>query len=574
MKKIITLLFISQIFLSACTDLNLSPLSEGSSDNWYSDEDELNMAVNALYVDEFWPVDLDIHLDDGLTDDVIRRDALTPFTNGNLNGQNSVIIDRWTEAYTAIARANSIIESLDRAKGSIPEAVLLKFEAEAKFVRASQYAYLISHYGDVVYYTNTLNIEESFKLSRTDKNTILQNVYEDYDFAASYLPTTYGSSELKRATKGAALALKARIALYMGDWANASNAAKACMDLDVYQLYPDFSTLFLSKTKNSEEVIFALPRSTELGNALPWNFSVSRPVTRNAGGFNYYSPSWYLFCSFLCTDGLPIDESPLFDPRDPWKNRDPRCNATIVQPQTPWLGFMYQNHPDSVLCWNFKTGKYQTNYDSRGAAVATAQYASYNGLVYKKFIDEDWTDDRMANNDKFIIRYADVLLMYAEAKIEQGEIDQSVLDAMNMVRARAYGVNYTETSSYPAISTTDPTQLRRILRIERRMEFAWEGLRYMDLIRWRLAEKAFMKKSYGLIDIAQLRTNIVQKGLWFFPEVPPVDEDGIADFTSMESKGLIKVLAERSFDSSKGYLWPIPDKEILINNNLEQNPGY
>jgi hypothetical protein len=165
--------------------------------------------------------------------------------------------------------------------------------------------------------------------------------------------------------------------------------------------------------------------------------------------------------------------------------------------------------------------------------------------------------------------------MYAEAKIELGQIDQSVLDAMNMVRARAYKVNYTATSSYPAVTTTNQAQLRKILRVERRMEFAFEGTRYHDLIRWRLAEKALNNHPiYGVLDPADMRTKLVKKGLWFFPSTPQIDDDGLVDFSAMYNAGLIKMLAERKFDASKQYLWPIPSTEIKINPNMIQNTGY
>jgi hypothetical protein len=376
------------------------------------------------------------------------------------------------------------------------------------------------------------------------------------------------------ATKGAALAYKARIALYNQDWSIAGNAAKACMDLGVYQLYSDFGTLFLSKTKNTNENVFVIPRSVALnvffGPTDATSMNTRAFTSRNAGGLAWRNPSWELFCSFLCTDGLPIDESPLFNPRNPFKNRDPRCAATIVEFQTRHLGFMYQPHPDSLTCYNFNSGKYQKNNDTR----ANAQFASFNGLLWKKGIDEDWSDDGKTDPDKMLMRYADVLLMYAESKIELGEIDATVLNAINQVRARAYKANVSATSAYPAVTTTNKDQLRKIVRIERRMEFALEGIRYMDIIRWKLADKVLNNDSYGILEVAALRTKIVKPGLWFFPETPPIDDDGVADFSSMFNKGLIQKLADRRFDASKQYLWPLPTKEILINQNLRQNPGY
>ena len=112
------------------------------------------------------------------------------------------------------------------------------------------------------------------------------------------------------------------------------------------------------------------------------------------------------------------------------------------------------------------------------------------------------------------------------------------------------------------------------MRIERRMEFAWEGTRYEDIIRWRLAEKVLNTPMYGMLDPESLRENVVNKGGWFFPEIPPIDEDGTVDFSGMYNKGLVKLLTNRKFDAPKQYLWPIPTTEILINSNMTQNDGY
>lgn len=556
--------------LSACQDLDLNPLSEGSTATWYADENQINMSLNDLYREIFWPMDEDQRFNDNpWTDDYIRRNFTSNILSATINGEWGILKNWWSNSYKAISRANTILSNLEKAAGSVPEETINRFAAEARFVRAGQYAMLISHFGDVIYFTDVLSLDEAFSLGRTDKATVLEGIYDDYDFAAQHLPETYSNSELQRATKGAALAMKARIALYNEDWEIARDAAKAVMDLNVYELYPDYGELFLSKTKNSIESIFVMPRSVALGSNINVNW-LRDITTRNAGGFSAKVPSWELFCAYLCTDGLPIDESPRFNPREPFKNRDPRCAETIVEFQTPHLGIMYQPHPDSLQVWNFKTGRYQTNNDTR----SVAQFTSYNGLVFKKGVDADWSDDNLTDPDKIIMRYADVLLMYAEASIELGQIDQSVLDAINQVRARAYGVALSETASYPAVTTTDQNELRRLVRIERRMEFAMEGLRYMDLIRWRLAEKVLNREIYGMLDVAELREKIVNKGLWFFPQIPQIDEDGSPDFTAMYDAGQIKLLAIREFDASKQYLWPIPTSEILINSNLKQNTGY
>ncbi|WP_080906051.1 RagB/SusD family nutrient uptake outer membrane protein, partial [Parabacteroides sp. Marseille-P3160] len=440
----------------------------------------------------------------------------------------------------------------------------------AYFARASMYARLISHFGDVVYVTEVISIEDAFKIGRSPKSEIIPKVYEDFDKAAAHLPVSYSGSSSQRATKGAALALKARFALYNGDWAIAAEAAKACMDLDKYKLHSDFTNLFLTTTRNAEESIFVIPRSI-VNKVTIGNGTVLNAITRNPGGWAAMDPSWDLLAAFLCTDGLPIDESPLFNPQRPFDNRDPRCSATIVAFGTGHLGFDYDPHPDAINVMNYNTGKMQKNNDNR----ANAQFASFNALVWKKGIDETWLENgNDADPDKIIIRYADVLLIYAEAKIELNQIDESVLNAINLVRARAYGVPVSASGQYPKVITTTQSELRRIVRLERRMEFAKEGLRYMDLVRWKLASKALRNKSYGILYPASLlKEKVADKGLWFWPTTPKIDEDGVPDFTEMEKAGQIAVLSQRAWDDRQ-YLWPIPTKEVLINENLKQNPGY
>ena len=569
MKRILYILGI--LLLVSCHEMDLNPLAEGSTETWFSSETELVMSINDLYRDPFWPL---THRNgnggnDAWTDDWMYREALTPITGATITSEWSVAnTEYWLNSYKAITRCNTILSNLSRSADKIPEQILTRYEAEVRFVRACQYARLIFYFGDVVYYTEPLtDINEAFAMGRTSKATVLPEVYKDFDFAAEHLPATYSSSALQRATKGAALGMKARTALCEGDYKTAMESAKACIDLGVYNLHPDFASLFLTSTKQSSEFILALPRSVEFKLTI----TIQDAVPRNAGGWGAWSPTWDLFSSFLCTDGLPIDESPLYNPQEPFKNRDPRCTETILEFGIPHLGYTYQPHPDTLEIMNFNTGRKQKNNDTR----SNAQFASFNGLLWKKGVDITWLQNGWrADPAKILLRYADVLLMYAEAKIEQNSIDQSVLDAINKVRARAYGVSYTETGKYPAVTTMDQAKLRSIIRFERRMEFAFEGRRYMDIIRWRIAEKVLNLPNYGMLDPAELRTKIVNKGLWFFPETPPIDEDGAADFSIMYNKGLIKKVTQRSFDKNRQYLWPIPAKDILINSNLEQNPNY
>jgi hypothetical protein len=541
----------------------MNPLSEGSSESWYSSAAEIEMSVMELYRDVFWPQD-----NDEWTDDYTNRDISTPVTGATINGEWSTVTSLWTNSYKPIVRANTLLENMQKALSvGVTQSLVEQYSAEACFIRAVKYADLVSHFGGVPYVSGTIGMDEAFSMGRMEKNELIGKIYQDFDAAIAKLPESYASSAPKRATKGAAMALKARFALYMGDWETAAQMAKNCIDLGIYKLYPDFAEYFLPSTRNVEESVFLLPRSISLG--VQWGTRGFLP--RNAGGWAQHDPSWDLLCAFLCTDGKPIDESPLFDPKEPFKNRDPRCTATIAAFGSEHMGFIYDPSPYATEVLNTATGNMQINNDSR----VNAQYASFNGLVWKKGVDASWIENGFnIDRDKVIIRFADVLLMYAEAKTELNQIDRSVLDAVNQVRARAYGVSVAETDKYPAVTETDQSRLRKMIRMERRMEFAWEGLRYMDLIRWKIAEKALNRGSYGMLDVAELKTNVYDKGLWFFAKTPQIDEDGLADFAPLYREGYAKLLTNRLFDATRQYLWPIPSKEIIINPNLRQNPGY
>ncbi|MCO5238689.1 MAG: RagB/SusD family nutrient uptake outer membrane protein [Chitinophagaceae bacterium] len=569
-KHILSYLFFGILFES-CNKMDLVPLSQGSSESWYSTNTEIRMSLDYLYGMDFWNPNpatslIDPRWLDSWSDDLTCRNTLNWMTNGSLDGNSPYVVQYWGLYYKAIASANLTISKLENTTANINADKLKEYIGEAKFFRAAMYSRLVFYWGDVPYTDKVLSIEEAFAQGRTAKSEVLKNIYADFDDAAATLPAV--RSGVKYVTKGAALAMKARIALYMGDYAVARDAAKACMGLDVYKLYPKFGELFLSKTKNSVETIFAIPRSAALNvNMTSWA-TIYEPLSRIKGAA-YVQPSWDLFSSFLCTDGLPIDKSPLYNPRKPFENRDPRCNETIVEHGTIFGYWKYEPHPDTMTVANVQTGEVVPNTNNR----AVIQWGSFNGLAWKKGIDIDWYDDNLTDPDQIIIRYADVLLIYAEAMIELNTIDESVLKAMNDVRERAYN---TATISYPQITTTDQSELRKTLRIERRMEFAFEAQRYQDIIRWKLAEKVLNKTDYGLLDPAELREKVVQKGLWFMPGIPTIDDDGSGspDFSALYSQGLIKLLSVKVFDKTKQYLWPIPSKELLINSNMTQNPGY
>lgn len=559
MKKIIGILFCIAGF-TACSKLDLTPLSEPSTASFYSNQTELELAVNDLYRLDFWAND-----NEQFTDNYWHRGQLgNAVTFGTMNSEDATVQAYWTSCYKAIARVNTFIANKDRAAAVTPPAVMTRLEAEMRLIRAYEFSRLITHFGDVPFLLEPIELEKSYDIKRTNKDEILAFIFTELDFASANLPQSYGTG-IKRLTKGAALAVKARTALYMGKWEVARDASLAVMQLTgagSYSLHPDYSQLFLKPGELSAELVISIPRD-EAQKVFTTGGVVQDQTARNAGGFGAQIPTRELMDAYECTDGLPIDESALYSPLNPFRNRDPRLAATIVEFNTQWLGYSYQPHPDTITVFSSKENRRVSNRDNR----AVATFASYTGFLWKKGIDQSWVDKVSEDNDAVIIRYAEILLTYAEAKIELGQVDATVLNAINLVKARGYGVAVAQTTLYPAVATLVAADLKKIVRRERRVEFAKEGLRYMDLIRWKIAEKALTKPVIGLPDPAAQN-----RAKWPFPGVTPIDDDGIADYSVFGND--VKVVAQRTFDKSRQYLWPIPALERRVNPTLTQNPNY
>lgn len=578
-----TLLALSVV---ACTDLDVSREDALSTGDSPSTREEFRIITNEMYNKNYWILD-----DNTWTDDAAGRanEGLNFITNGTVDPNNETLFDNWSVMYYGIGRALFLIESLDTKGGVLTDAEMNQFRGEAEFARASFWTYLLTHYGNIPFYENLLGPDEIFEVGQQDKEVVLPKIYEYYDRAIELLPESYGGGSAIFATKGAALAMKARAALYMGDYETAAEAAQDCMDLGVYNLHANYADLFYSSTKSSPEFIFQLARDVSQDVIVDENYTRA-VMGRNNGGTAEITPSWSLLAAYEGIDGEYIDESASFDPRHPFQDRDPRCAMTIIPfgkrtasddldelSSTRFLGFDYSPHPANKTVINYSIDEEVRNDDTR----SNINNASYTGLLLAKGVDEDYEDFNQDTNVR-IIRYADVLLMYAEAKIELNQIDDSVLEAINEIRERAYagsGVNA------PTVTTTDQQELRLKVRNERRVELAFENLRYMDLIRWKLAEEALVGPIYGMLNVDQNGTNsnpkgdlidkVVDPGLWFWGQTPQIDDTtGLPDFSGLLAADVCRVLNERQFDSSKQYLFPIPAEDRTVVPSLEQNPGY
>jgi hypothetical protein len=552
MKKYINKLVVLVVIMgvASCDNLDRLPLDKPSSETFFSNQLEMETAVNRLYTSEFFQKD-----DERWGDNEWNR-ALNgnSFLAGTNTSQTFDFSSAWSNSYTAVNRANVILENIDNPN-DYKAGVRDRIEGEAKFTRAYNYALLAIRFKDVPLIVKSISTKEAQEIEQSPQAEVLNLVFQDLDDAIRLLPDSY--SGVQRFTKGAALALKARIALYTKNYTVAAAAAKQIIDSKKYQLYPSYRDLFLAPGQISKEIVFSLPRSLTFGVT----YNIQYDISRLAGGYASNIPMISLVDSFECTDGLTIDKSPLYDVKQPFENRDPRLKASIVVPGDSWLGYIYNSRPSAAQTLRLSDNKLISNQDSQSVNA----FPSFTGLLKKKAIPNDpainWKSQDLSN---IIIRYAEVLLTYAEAKIELNEIDQTVLDAINTVRARAYGVSLSSTSNYPALSTINQSELRRYVRRERRVEFCFEGLRYRDILRWGIANEVFNKSVYGYPK--------TETPGWPIGGIPTFDANDIPNYSGFASN--LNVIYTTAFDPEKHYLWAIPYGEFTINNKLKQNPKY
>lgn len=556
MKRIYILSIITgTLFISCKNDafLELVPLDRPADVSFYSNETELKMAINACYnyIDEnfVWEGDL-------MTDiswyrvssptQAVGRGEATSLTEGRINGL-------WIEHYRGISRCNYVLAYMSRAKANTNPDVYQRIAGEARFLRAFYYSYLIEMYGGVPLITAPVTSQDALTYSKTPKNEIVDFLLLELDQAYEDLPLRYTPDDKSGATKGAALALKSRIALFNKRYAAAAEAAKSLMDLKAYSLHKNITELFqYSGQRLNNEVILEMQFLTGTRiHAQPQSY-----FSRMTGGYSEKVPLQSLVDSYECTDGLTIDKSPLYDPAHPFDNRDPRLDQTIIHDGMVFGGFVFSTNPADVTTLNVNTGQQVANSDVQNA------FASFSGYLWHKYADEgDIANRRASTLSCVLMRYAEVLLNYAEAKIELNEIDASVLDAINQLRARAYNVTVGETDEYPEITTTDQAELRKIIRRERKVELAGEGLRLFDIRRWNIAHIVMPGTIYGR-----------PAGDFSLMGIPVFDENGNPDYSAYETH--LKTIEDRAFDASRDYLWPIPQKEINLNTNIVQNPNY
>jgi starch-binding outer membrane protein, SusD/RagB family len=578
-KILILLLVISS--LSSCDRelLNLTSLTEPVDATFYTNEQELELgligAYNTLVSTLGYGLPMTVAMDNSATDIAVARQfeggsGFAELGTGSHSATSEIYRTMYSRHYNAIGRVNSLLANMERAKNVVSTGRYAEIQAQALFIRAYHYMNLVEIFGDVPLVLEPFKTIEDALVPRNPKSAIVDQILQDLNTAANSLPNTWAGANKGRITKGATLALRARIALYDKRYDIAATSAKAIIDNESaysYQLHPNYEALFSLTGGNSAEIILSMPYK----DGFRTNEMPRSQGSRNHNGYSTNVPTQSMIDSYEAIDGKPIDESAVYNPKQPFANRDPRMSASIILPGTVWAGQIFESHPDSTRLRRADGVILGNNNNCRKVIWP----AAFCGYLWKKYtiqeyqaINQIWSDV-----DFILIRLAEVLLTYAEAKIELNQIDNTVLNAINRIRARAYGVNVANTAGYPAITSTNQAELRKVIRRERKVELANEGFRLYDIRRWRIAEKVMPVKIYGQILNRATATGI-----------PQIDDDGFVSYAGIESQYDLNNDARfpnaqnRKFDKNRDYLCPLPQQEIDTYNGfgvtLIQNPGY
>jgi hypothetical protein len=543
----------SLLLLCSCKKnfLDRQPSDSLSSSSLFTDSSDVIAAINGCYAGwsnpvsglQGWADGYNVIYMDACSDNVYSQypwEGFQAYGNGSAtpggvspNGNSDNLYN-----YTTIQRCNWFLANIDRAP--VDTALKLRTEGEARFIRVYQYFMMSQLYGDVPLVTSALTPAQADAVARTGKDTITQFMISELAAIAPNLPQSYtgaAGSEIGRITKGAAVALKARIELYNQDYADCITDCQQVMTLG-YSLYPSYTDLFRMQHADNSEVILDVEYigNTSTANT---NWAVGVMPSFTYGGWSSLDPLQSLVDAYEMTNGKTItDPTSGYDPSHPYVNRDPRLTASIVYPG--------EQYPYADGASNY--------YDPLDAS-SDDFYQSGNNTSVTGFLEKKFTavlSDYNADNGIFstglamiLIRYAEVLLMDAEAKIESGKIDATVYNDINQVRNRA-GMPNVDQTAYSSQSTLDT-----LIRRERRVELALEGLRWFDIQRWQIGPQVMP----GAVVGSRLGTVDPSTG-------------------ALTLTGSNVPVETRLFDPSKNYLWPIPQSEIDINKSLKQNPGY
>lgn len=494
----------------------------------------------------------------------------------------------WSANFKLISRANSVLHG---AEGNIDNmsADANRYFNEAKILRAIAYYNLCVAYGDVPFFTEPVKVDE-FKCPRTPRMQVLDYLLNELEDIASSEVLPWTSSERGRLDRACAYGLKARIALFAAGIAKeggdkyyrmAADAAYEVMTKGGRRLAENFGDLFTKRGQQKDdarkELIWELMYSDQVvNNTFKYHFVAFGNGPRMFCQTGHH-PTGLLADTYECVDGKRIDESPLYNPQKPWENRDPRFRETLRMhgDTLSWYSSVDGQCKTILEAYAGQTKIYRSsnnrwikiiNPDISDAAAWTSFAKNGCGYIWYKYLGDLVEDTGQVTSNIAIMRYAEILLTYAEAKIELGEMDQSVYDAINEVRLRA---------GMPKVSADrigNQWKMRQLVRRERKVEFAMEGLHFADMKRWRTGDLENAAPSYGTPNKDYKFEGMDADDIPNFKVSERNDLNDIGSYDAYKEK-LIFRDPERCWKDIF-YLWPLPQSELNKNPNLKNNPGY
>jgi len=513
MKNILVLLLISMFCLGCSGEFldrgSLTQLSESSF--WQTEEDAL-LGLNGVYETlqdrVLYSGDLNgvtgLPLMDGFSDNTFNRykyEGAGDYVEGNADPSTGYFNNLWTSLYKGIGRANAALPNIANiSEEELSDEDKAAISGQVKFLRALFYFHLAVYYEQAPLILEVQPLEEAYVPKNTYEELAAQ-VVKDLQEAIPALPNSYPDNQYGYATKGAAQALLARFQLYNKNYQDVVDLTTPLLNAG-YSLDPNYARLFTLAGENSNEIVFAVrffqDAATSNGETFTATFNGIPKVNDQ--------PMPNAVDDFYTTDGLPISESPIYNPQNERQNRDPRLTASVF-----FRGDIFNTDLNRPFAGNTFTGYGKKKY------VRTA--VSADGSV---------GTGGPGSQDFIAIRYADVLLMRAEALVELNQLD-GVYPLINQIRARV---------SMPSIQSVEgsnlsQSELREIVRHERRVELIFEGLRFFDLKRWDTVEEAYVR----------------------------MVQDNANNYNPL-------------YRGEKSKTFPIPQNELDANFNLTQNPAW
>lgn len=532
------------LFMFQACSLERNPLTDMPESTFWDSEKNAKLSLSSLYRGnitngvEYTPSDFwsyagllyTEHLTDNGFDRRGENNAFFQISSGKLTNANNFIKSYWSAAYERIQLCNRFLEGIEKINQSENKKRMI---AEARFLRATQYHYLASYFKDVPLVTQVLTGEEANNVEKETQEKILSWCANEFKEAAVDLPnfSNISSTETGRACKQASLAFLGRTNMLRKDWKGAADAYEQIINMGENDIHPNYRELFLtgSGVNNKENIFYISYLAHYFGSGLPQHI-----LSAKDGGWSSSNPSAGLFEAYEFTDGTPFSYSdPRYNPNNLGENRDPRLDYTIYYNGASFKGTEYRLSPDYQV-----SKKERLDYSSE---------ASRTGFMWRKYFDENKIEDISSYSVVTpIIRYAEILLSYLECLIENEQpITQTVLNqTINKVRGRA-DVNM------PPITETNIAKLREIIRHERRIELAYEGIRYWDLLRWNIAHEVLNGEIWGAP---------YPNSVSYTTSTKKVDPTGYCRW----------YVGRRDFRNPQDYTWPIPLSEQNINPNLRE----